>query len=61
VPLAATTSRQRGRAELEEHVRDEHSTFSWVLEAIIRRSGFEVTDAEHSEDAVFSKYVLRAA
>ncbi|MBA3261829.1 MAG: class I SAM-dependent methyltransferase [Thermoleophilaceae bacterium] len=49
------------RAELEEHVRDEHSTFSWVLEPMIRRSGFEITDAEHSQDGVFSKYVLRAA
>jgi ubiquinone/menaquinone biosynthesis C-methylase UbiE len=49
------------RAELEEHVRDEHSTFTWILEPIMRRSGFEITHAEHSEDAVFSKYVLRAA
>ena len=49
------------RAELEEHVRDEHSTFSWLLEPMMRRSGFEITRAEHSDDAVFSKYVLRAA
>ena len=49
-----------GRAELEEHVRDEHSTFSWVLEPMIRRSGFEITHAEHSEDGVFAKYLLRA-
>jgi SAM-dependent methyltransferase len=49
------------RAELEEHVRDEHSTFSWLLEPMMRRSGFEITHAEHSDDAVFSKYVLRAA
>ena len=48
------------RAELEEHVRDEHSTFSWILEPIIRRSGFEIARAEHSEEGVFSKYVLRA-
>jgi ubiquinone/menaquinone biosynthesis C-methylase UbiE len=49
------------RAELEEHVRDEHSTFSWLLEPMIRRSGFEITDAEHSDDGIFSKYLLRAA
>src|SRR5512133_3132763 len=30
------------RAELEEHVRDEHSTFTWLLEPMIRRSGFEI-------------------
>jgi ubiquinone/menaquinone biosynthesis C-methylase UbiE len=49
------------RAELEEHVRDEHSTFSWLLEPMIMRSGFEITRAEHSEDGVFAKYLLRAA
>jgi ubiquinone/menaquinone biosynthesis C-methylase UbiE len=49
------------RAELEEHVRDEHSTFSWILEPIFRQCGFEVAQAEHSEDGIFAKYVLRAA
>jgi SAM-dependent methyltransferase len=49
------------RAELEEHVRDEHSTFTWILEPMIGRSGFEIAQAEHSQDGVFSKYLLRAA
>lgn len=49
------------RAELEEHVRDEHSTFSWILEPMLRRAGFEIAEAEHSEDGIFAKYVLRAA
>ena len=58
----ATTSRAAGcRAELEEHVRDEHSTFSWLLEPMIERSGFEIEQAEHSADGMFAKYVLRAA
>jgi hypothetical protein len=48
------------RAELEEHVRDEHSTFSWILEPMIRRNGFEIADAEHSEEGIFAKYVLQA-
>jgi SAM-dependent methyltransferase len=48
------------RAELEEHPRDEHSTFSWLLEPMIRRSGFDVDQAQHSEDGIFAKYVLRA-
>jgi ubiquinone/menaquinone biosynthesis C-methylase UbiE len=48
------------RAELEEHVRDEHSTFSWLLEPMIVRSGFEIAQAEHSEDGIFAKYLLRA-
>jgi ubiquinone/menaquinone biosynthesis C-methylase UbiE len=55
-----TVEGEWSRAELEEHVRDEHSTFSWVLELMIRRSGFEINDAQHSQDGVFSKYLLRA-
>ena len=46
------------RAELEEHVRDEHSTFTWLLEPMIERAGFEVVDAEYS-DSVFARYVCR--
>ena len=48
------------RAELEEHVRDEHSTFSWILEPMIRRCGFEIAHAEHTDDGIFAKYLLRA-
>jgi SAM-dependent methyltransferase len=48
------------RAELEEHVRDEHSTFTWLLEPLIRRCGFTIEGAEHSEDGIIAAYVLRA-
>ncbi len=48
------------RAELEEHVRDEHSTFSWLLEPMLARSGFAVEDAAYSDDGIFARYVLRA-
>ena len=48
------------RAELEEHVRDEHSTFSWLLEPMIRRAGFEIEDAAYSGDGIWAQYVLRA-
>ncbi len=48
------------RAELEEHVRDEHSTFTWILEPMIERCGFEIARAEHSDDGMLAKYVLRA-
>jgi ubiquinone/menaquinone biosynthesis C-methylase UbiE len=49
-----------GRADVEEHIRDEHSTFTWLLEAMIDRSGFTIERAEHSEDGVLAAYVLRA-
>jgi len=48
------------RAELEEHVRDEHSTFTWILEPMMQHTGFEIIDAEHSDDGIFAEYLLRA-
>ncbi len=47
------------RAELEEHVRDEHSTFTWILEPMMERAGFAIEAAERSDDGIFAKYVLR--
>ena len=47
------------RAELEEHVRDEHSTFTWLLEPMIERSGFRIDEADYSVDGIFASYVLR--
>jgi ubiquinone/menaquinone biosynthesis C-methylase UbiE len=53
------TAAEWSRAELEEHVRDEHSTFTWLLEPMIERAGFQVEDAEYSADGIFAKYVAR--
>jgi hypothetical protein len=47
------------RAELEEHVREEHSTFSWLLEPMIVRAGFDIEDAIYSQDGIFGHYILR--
>ena len=58
---ADTTDGEWSRAELEEHVRDEHSTFTWLLEPMIARSGFQIAQAKHSEDGIFAKYLLLAA
>lgn len=48
------------RWELEEHVREEHSTFSWLLESMIDRAGFTVEATEYSDDGFDARYVLRA-
>lgn len=47
------------RAELEEHVRDEHSTFTWLLEPMILRCGFRIDETAYSADGIFAQYVLR--
>ncbi len=48
------------RADVEEHIRDEHSTFTWLLEQMIERSRFTIEDAVYSADGLFAKYVARA-
>lgn len=47
------------RAELAEHVRDEHSTFTWLLEPMIDRAGFDVVDADYSASGMDARYLCR--
>jgi SAM-dependent methyltransferase len=47
------------RAELEEHVRDEHSTYTWLLETLLGRCGFEIEQADYSDDGIFARYIAR--
>ena len=56
---AATTTVDHGwlRAELEEHVRDESSTFSWLLEPMLTRAGFAIKQRDYSEDQIFARYI----
>ena len=48
------------RADIEEHVRDEHSTFTWLLEPLMEQCGFEIEDASYSPDGIFAQYIARA-
>jgi ubiquinone/menaquinone biosynthesis C-methylase UbiE len=48
------------RADIEEHIRDEHSTFTWLLELMMERSGFHIEEREYSPDGIFARYVARA-
>jgi hypothetical protein len=45
--------------ELAEHIRSEHSTFSWLLEQILDRAGFGVIDRHYSESRVYASYTCR--
>jgi SAM-dependent methyltransferase len=44
-------------AELRAHVRDEHSTFGWILEGMLERAGFELDEVYYDESQVFGEYV----
>jgi len=44
-------------ADVVEHIRDEHSTFTWLLEPMLERAGFRITDARYSDDGVYARYL----
>jgi hypothetical protein len=48
------------RWEMEEHVRDEHSTYTWLLEAMFERTGLTIELADYSDDGFDARYLLRA-
>jgi SAM-dependent methyltransferase len=46
------------REELEEHVRGEHSTFSWLLEAMLEHAGFEILERDVRR-GIHATYICR--
>jgi SAM-dependent methyltransferase len=45
--------------ELAEHVREEHSTFTWLLEPMLERAGFEIRDRQIGPGRTFAAYTCR--
>ena len=58
VPTGVAVDDGWGRWELAEHVRDEHSTYCWLLDAMIQRVGFAIENCEKFTD-MEAKYILR--
>jgi SAM-dependent methyltransferase len=46
------------RPELEQHVRDEHSTFAWLQEALLEHAGFEIVERE-VRGGIYATYICR--
>lgn len=44
------------RHDLETHIREEFSTFSWLLEPMLQRVGFEIRDVQHRAARTYSAY-----
>jgi SAM-dependent methyltransferase len=44
------------REQLAEHVRDEHSTFIWLLEPMLARAGFEIRHRWSSDGGIYATY-----
>ena len=45
------------RAEFAEHIRDEDSTFTWLLEPMLERAGFQIDQASYSDSGIFAQYL----
>ena len=60
LPVATRNEGEWVRSDLEEHVRDEHSTYTWLLEPMIERCGFRIESVQTSPDGFFAEYVARA-
>lgn len=45
------------REELTTHIRDEHSTFTWLLEPMLERAGLLIRQREYSESRIYATYV----
>lgn len=58
----AVTDPARGYTaeEFAEHVRAEHSTFTWLFESMLGRTGFEIVDQE-VRGSVYAAYTCRLA
>jgi len=44
------------RQELETHVREECSPFSWALEAMLEHAGFQIQQAEYDTSRIYAAY-----
>lgn len=57
----ASTDTTKGwtAAEYVTHLREEYSTFSWVLEEMLTRTGFELVDPWFSDSMIYAEYDCR--
>jgi ubiquinone/menaquinone biosynthesis C-methylase UbiE len=44
------------REELERHVREEHSTFTWLLEPMIEQAGFDISESDYGTAGIYAEY-----
>ena len=44
------------RAEFEAHVRDEYSTFDWIMDGLLTRTGFEILE-KNIESPTYAEYL----
>jgi putative AdoMet-dependent methyltransferase len=45
------------RSFFEEHVREEYSTYTWLLEAMLEKTGFEIKEKRQSDFKTYAAYL----
>ncbi|CAN5883758.1 class I SAM-dependent methyltransferase [soil metagenome] len=45
------------RSEFEDHIRDENSTYTWLLEPMLQKAGLTILRVDYSDDQIFARYV----
>ncbi len=45
-------------SDFEMHVREEYSTFSWIIEGMLTRAGFEIVEADYLAPE-YAQYICR--
>jgi putative AdoMet-dependent methyltransferase len=48
------------RQDYEMHVREEHSTFAWIIEGMLEQSGFRILEVNYLS-AVLAEYLCETA
>jgi ubiquinone/menaquinone biosynthesis C-methylase UbiE len=54
---AATPDVGWTRSELEAHLREEHTTFTWLFEPMLEHAGFEIRETIYAESRTHTGYV----
>lgn len=47
--------------KFSNHIRDEYSTFDWVMEEMLYRAGFDIENVNYYQDNLMAVYVCRKA
>ena len=54
---AANSDEGWTRAELETHLREEFSTFTWLLEPMLGHAGFAIESSDFGKRRIFAEYI----
>jgi ubiquinone/menaquinone biosynthesis C-methylase UbiE len=53
---SSTSARGWTRPELEEHVREEHSTYTWLFEPMLTHAGFDIMQSYEKDSKFYAAY-----